>query len=219
MLWELSVTEQRYRAVLEVRAGVPVTEVAERYGVSRQSVHAWLRRYRDEGPSGLADRSHKVRRHPWQIPAEVESAVCELRRAHPRWGPKRLVFEMDRRGHGMVTRSTVYRVLVRNGLVEPKSRRRRRQDYKRWERAVAMQLWQLDVTASAFLADGREVKIVTGIDDHSRYCVIAKAVLRATARPVCQAFLDAMSIYGVPDEVLSDNGTVFTGRFIKPASG
>lgn len=50
MLWEPSVTEQRYRAVLEVRAGAPVTEVAERYGVSRQSVHAWLRRCR--GPPG-----------------------------------------------------------------------------------------------------------------------------------------------------------------------
>jgi hypothetical protein len=99
------------------------------------------------------------------------------------------VFEMDRRGHGSITRSTAYRVLVRNGLIEPKSRKRRRQDYKRWERPAAMQLWQLDGTACAFLADGREVKIVTGIDDHSRYCVIAKAVLRATARPVCQAFL------------------------------
>ena len=107
-------------------------------------------------------------------------------------------------------------MLVRNHLIEPKSRKRRRQDYKRWERPVPMQLWQLDVTASAFLADGREVKIVTGIDDHSRYCVIAKAVMRATARPVCQAFLDALAIYGVPDEVLSDNGTVFTGRFIRP---
>jgi transposase InsO family protein len=216
MLWELSVTEQRYRAVLEVRAGLPVTEVAERYGVSRQSVHAWLRRYRDEGPSGLADRSHKVRHHPWQIAPEVETAICEMRRTHPKWGPRRLVFEMDRRGHGTVTRSTVYRVLVRNGLIEPKSRKRRRQDYKRWERPVPMQLWQLDVTASAFLASGKEVKIVTGEDDHSRYCVIAKAVLRATARPVCQAFIEAMRTYGVPDEVLTDNGTVFTGRFIKP---
>jgi transposase InsO family protein len=201
---------------LEVAAGVPVTEVAERYGVSRQSVHAWLRRYREEGPGGLADRSHKVREHPWQIPAVLESAVCELRRAHPRWGPKRLVFEMARRGHGTVTRSTVYRVLVRNGLIDPKSRRRRRRDYRRWERSVAMELWQLDVTASAFLASGREMKIVTGIDDHSRYCVLATAVSRATARPVCQAFLDAMTVYGVPQEVLSDNGTVFTGRFIKP---
>jgi len=56
MLWELSVTEQRYRAVLEVLAGVPVTEVADRYGVSRQSVHTWLRRYQEKGPSGLADQ-------------------------------------------------------------------------------------------------------------------------------------------------------------------
>jgi transposase InsO family protein len=110
----------------------------------------------------------------------------------------------------------VYRVLVRNQLIEPRSRRRRRQDYVRWERPVPMQLWQLDVTASAFLADGREVKIVTGLDDHSRYCVIARAVLRATARPVCRAFVEAMAVYGVPEEVLTDNGTVFTGRFIKP---
>ena len=216
MLWELSVTEQRYRAVLEVLAGVPVTEVADQYGVSRQSVHAWLVRYRDEGPPGLEDRSHKVHRHPWQIPADLEAAVCELRRAHRKWGPKRLVFEMGRRGLGTVTRSTVYRVLVRNQLIEPRSRRRRRQDYTRWERPVPMQLWQLDVTASAFLAGGTEVKIVTGLDDHSRYCVIARAVMRATARPVCRAFVDAMAVYGVPEEVLSDNGTVFTGRFIRP---
>jgi transposase InsO family protein len=139
-----------------------------------------------------------------------------VRRAHRKWGPKRLVFEMGRRGLGTVTRSTVYRVLVRNQLIEPRSRRRRRQDYVRWERPVPMQLWQLDVTASAFLADGTEVKIVTGIDDHSRYCVIARAVMRATARPVCRAFVEAMTIYGVPEEVLTDNGTVFTGRFIKP---
>ena len=57
MLWELSVTEQRYRAVLEAGAGVPVTEVAERYGVSRQSVHTWLVRYRQDGIAGLEDRS------------------------------------------------------------------------------------------------------------------------------------------------------------------
>ena len=73
-----------------------MTEIAERYGVSRQSVHAWRHRYRDEATSGSADRNHKVHQHPWQIPAELESAVCELRRA-PEGGPKRLVFEMDRR--------------------------------------------------------------------------------------------------------------------------
>jgi hypothetical protein len=53
MLWELSVAEQRYCAVLEAGAGVRVTEVAERYGVSRQSVPAWLVRYQQEGSPGL----------------------------------------------------------------------------------------------------------------------------------------------------------------------
>jgi len=215
MLWELSVAEQRYRAVLEVGAGIPVTEVAERYGVSRQSVHAWLVRYRQEGIAGLEDRSRQVRNHPWRIPAEAEGLLCELRRGHPKWGPRRLVFEMGRRGH-QVTRSSVYRTLVRNGLIEPKSRRRSRKDYRRWERGTAMELWQLDVTASAFLTSGTEVKIVTGIDDHSRFCVLAKAVMRATARPVCLAFTDAMRAYGIPEEVLTDNGKVFTGRFHKP---
>jgi len=85
MLWELSVAEQRYRAVLEVGTGVPVTEVAERYGVSRQSVHTWLVRYRRGGIAGLEDRSHRVRHHPWRILAEVKELVCELRRGHPRW--------------------------------------------------------------------------------------------------------------------------------------
>ena len=79
-----------------------------------------------------------------------------------------------------------------------------------------MQLWQLDVTASLFLASGRECKVITGIDDHSRYCVIATVVYRATGRAVCSAFVEAMRIYGVPAEVLSDNGKQFTGRFGKP---
>jgi hypothetical protein len=65
------------------------------------------------------------------------------------------------------------------------------------------------------LADGRECKIITGIDDHSRFCVIATVVLRATARAVCSAFVTAMQEYGIPGEVLSD-GKQFTGRFTKP---
>jgi transposase len=60
MLVELGVVEQRYRAVLEVLAGAAVTEVARRYGVARQTVHGWLRRYAAEGwIANLADRSSR----------------------------------------------------------------------------------------------------------------------------------------------------------------
>jgi len=68
VLVELSVVEQRYHAVMGVlAAGASKTDVAARYGVSRQSVHAWVRRYQADGLPGLADRSHRPKRHPAQM--------------------------------------------------------------------------------------------------------------------------------------------------------
>jgi transposase InsO family protein len=80
----------------------------------------------------------------------------------------------------------------------------------------ALLLWQMDVTSSVFLADGTELKLISGLDDCSRFCVIATVVRRATGRAVCRAFVAAMRLYGIPDELLTDNGKVFTGRFGKP---
>ena len=111
MLVELSVVEQRYHAVLEVLVSrVAVSEVADRYGVSRKSVHAWVRRYEQFGLAGLADRSHRPHHQPRQVSAEVEAEICRLRTAHPRWGPRRLVHELNRLVPGSApSRSTVYR--------------------------------------------------------------------------------------------------------------
>ena len=192
-LVELSVVEQRYRAVLEVAAGVPVTEVAARYGVSRQSVHAWIRRYGRAAWAGWLDRPRRPDSCPHQVSAEIEAAVCELRREHPRWGPLRLAHELGRAGVVPVpSRMSVYRVLVRHGLVEPQPRKRPKDSYRRWEREAPMALWQLDIVGGVFLADGTEAKVVTGVDDHSRYCVIATVVARATGRAVCLAFAAAL---------------------------
>ena len=216
MLVELGVVEQRYRAVLEVLdEGVPVTVVARRYGVARQTVHGWLRRYANEGGlGGLADRSSRPPSCPHQMSAVIEARVVGLRREHPAWGPSRIVWQLGREGAmPLPSRSGVYRALVRHGLVEGKKRRRRRVDYRRWERGRAMELWQMDVMGRVHLAGGQEVKVVTGIDDHSRFIVSAKVVAAATARPVCQALAEALARHGVPEQVLTDNGKVFTARF------
>jgi transposase-like protein len=77
VLLELTVAEQRFSAVVEVlRDGLTVTEVAGRYGVSRQAVHGWLRRYASGGQDALADRSHRPHSCPHQMPAEVEAACA-----------------------------------------------------------------------------------------------------------------------------------------------
>jgi homeodomain-containing protein len=99
----MSIVEQRYQAVLAVLAGDPVVDVAQKIGVSRQSVHAWLRRYAEEGLPGLHDRSHRPDGCAHQASPEVEALVCELRRHHPKWGSRRIAFELGR--HGCPARS------------------------------------------------------------------------------------------------------------------
>lgn len=217
----LSVIEQRYRAVMAVLDGASVSEIAAELGVSRQSVHAWVRRYRAAGLGGLADRSHGTVSCPHRASAELEARVCELRRTHPKWGALRILHELMRGPappQPLPSRSTVNRVLVRHGLVVGRARRRPRSDYVRWQRPAAMQLWQIDIVYGPRLVDPvtgelREGRIVTGVDDHSRYCVIARVVERATGRAICLAFSEALERYGVPEEVLTDNGQQFTGRF------
>ena len=211
-------SEQRYQAVLAVIAeGHTVTEVAARFGVSRQTMHAWLAKYEAGGLEGLGDGSHRPRSCPHQMPAVVEVAVAELRRAHPSWGPKRLVFELARREvDPLPSESAVYRALVRLSLIDPDARRPRDRMWRRWERGAPMELWQMDVVGGFVLANGTRAKALTGVDDHSRFCVSAYLMPRESSRQVCDGLALAMRRWGVPAEILTDNGKVFTGRFNQP---
>ena len=132
-------SEQRYQAVLAVISeGETVTDVAARWGVARKTLHAWLAKYEAGGLEGLGDGSHRPRSCPHQMPAVVEVAIAEMRRAHPSWGPRRLVFELAKRGIGPVpSESAVYRCLVRLSLIDPDARRPRDRKWRRWERGVA----------------------------------------------------------------------------------
>jgi transposase InsO family protein len=216
VLVELGLVEQRYRAVLEViNDASMVTEVAVRFGVTRQTVHRWLRRYAAEGLAGLADGSARPLSCPHQMPPVVEARIVELRRGNPGWGPRTIRFRLEaERVTPLPGRSSIYRCLVRHGLIEPEARRRKKADYKRWERSRAMELWQMDVVGGVQLVNGWKASIVSGVDDHSRFVISARVVERATARPVCDALATAMRSFGVPQEVLTDiQGKVFTARF------
>jgi hypothetical protein len=84
--------------------------------------------------------------------------VCELRRAHPRWGARRIAFEVAQRGTDRApSRGTVHQVLERNGMVVPQAQRHKRK-YKRWEQETPTALWQLDLVGGIYLADGRRAQ-------------------------------------------------------------
>lgn len=211
-------TEQRYKAVLAVIAeGRTVTQVARDWEVARQTLHVWLERYEADGLEGLSDRSHRPANCPHQMPALVEAQLLEMRRAKPYWGARRLALELARKGvQPAPSKSAIYRSLVRAGVIDPLQRQRRRETWKRWERAAAMELWQMDVVHGFLLADGTSAKALTGVDDHSRFCVSARLMVRERTQAVCDGFSSALKRYGVPAQVLTDNGKVFTGRFAQP---
>jgi transposase len=99
----MSVTEQRYQAVLGVLGeGRAVMEVASQRGVSRRTVHRWLARYEAAGLEGLPDRSHRPARCPHQMPAEMEVRVLELRRAHRYWVGNEVVKTLARQTKGEI---------------------------------------------------------------------------------------------------------------------
>ena len=208
--------EVRFRAVTEVLDGAPVVEVAERFGVSRQTVTAWRKLYESAGLDGLASRSRRPHSSPGRIAPEVEAMICEMRRHHRRWGARRIAYELQKEiGDHAPSRSTIHRALLRNGLVNPQEQQHKRV-YKRWAREAPMHLWQLDLVGGIYLADGRECKMLTGIDDHSRFVVAATVLERPSGTAVCEAFIAAMARWGVPFEVLTDNGKQFTGKFTRP---
>jgi transposase InsO family protein len=215
---ELSVAEQRYQAVMAVISdGLSISQVAEKVGVSRQTLHTWLARYEAAGLEGLVDRSHRPVSCPHRMSAAVEAALLELRRSRPYWGPRRLVFELAKRRIGPVpSESAAYRALVRAGMIDPGLRDRRSRKWKRWERGAPMELWQMDVVGGFPLADGTSAKALTGIDDHSRMCVCARLMARERTRAVCDGLRTALASHGAPEQILTDNGKVFTGRFNHP---
>jgi transposase InsO family protein len=180
-------------------------------------MHRWLARYEGDGLEGLNNRSHRPARCPHQTSPAVEAMVLEMRRAHSYWGARRIAFELARkRVEPAPSESAVYRCLVRAAVIDPMTRRRRRETWKRWERGGPMELWQLDLVHGFLLADGSSAKALTGIDDHSRYCVSARLMASERTQSVCDGFNSAMQTYGVPLQVLTDNGKVFTGRFAQP---
>ena len=120
--------EEKLRFVFEYESGErTMTELCQRYGVARETGYVWLRRYRQSGVSGLAERSRTAHRHSNQMPEEIERMILELRQAHMTWGPRKLKKILDRDEPGRVwpATSTIGALLKREGLVVVRKKRSR----------------------------------------------------------------------------------------------
>lgn len=180
--------------------------------VSKSAFYKWRQRYALGGLEGLSEQSRRPRSSPSQTASSVEDDIVRLRKelsdAGLDAGADTIRWHLERSGVPAPAASTVWRILVRRGLVVPQPRKRPRSSWRSFVRARPNECWQIDATKWA-LANGRIVEIIDIIDDHSRVVVAAKAVASTTAELAWATFCDGAKHWGLPAEVLSDNGRPF----------
>ena len=210
----VEMAELRREIVLQAQlTSESVTQICARYGISRQTFYRYRRRYLLEGIDGLADRSRQPHHSPNRMDPQIEIKICTLRKAHPRWGARRIHAELQRAGLAPPAVSSIHQALRRNRLVADQAPRRRKA-YKRFQREISNDLWQIDAT-QVRLVNSKKVWVLDMIDDHSRYLLSALAAKAPTGEAAWDCFEDAITRYGLPRQVLSDNGLCFTGRLHK----
>jgi putative transposase len=206
--------DERMRFIVEHGSNQwTMTELCERYEISRKTGYKWLERYRLEGPAGLAERSRAPASHGRATPEHLAEAIIGLRRERPTWGPRKIISKLlGRQPEAAWPRpSTAGEILKRAGLVS--GRRLRRRGPPRLGELTAPQranhVWGVDHKGWMRLGDGSRVEPLTMTDGFSRYLIRVSATGGTTqdeARPLFeQAFLD----YGLPEVIRSDNGPPF----------
>lgn len=198
-------SERREFVTFAGREEAKVSELCRQYSISRKTGYKWLRRARDSGPEGLADRSRRPHRSPLRTTAEVEALVGQLRSGHPAWGGRKLHHALRQDG---VLRppapSTITAILERTGLLA--AERKRRRDWQRFEEASPNGLWQMDFKGHFATSEGR-CHPFTMLDDHSRFNLSLVACPNERAETVQQHLTRAFQRYGLPLRMLMDNGS------------
>jgi transposase InsO family protein len=211
--------DEKVRFVVEYeRDEETMSDLCERFGISRETGYVWLRRYRQYGLSGLVELNRAAHRHPNQTPEAVEKAVLELRQAHMRWGPRKLkrILERDQPGLRCPATSTVGEIVKRAGLVVARKKRRRTEPYTEpLQHAVeANRVWCADFKGWWRAGDGSRIDPLTITDAWSRYLLRCQAVEKTDTERVRAIFEAAFREYGLPEAIRTDNGAPFASTAI-----
>ncbi len=204
--------EAKLLAVFAGGLELNVTALCGQLGISRQTFYKYRRRWQAEGPPGLVERSRRPHRSPGQVSGEVEEAIVRLRKDLPvDNGAQAIAYHLARDADVGVVPSvaTIHRVLVRRGMVVPQPEKRPRSSWTRFEWPRPNDAWQIDATCWA-LSSGQEVWIMDVLDDHSRVLVAARTVNGPTYAGAWEAFSHGVAEWGLPANVMSDNGRCFT---------
>ena len=198
---------QRHEFVLlATQAGANVRHLCRVFRISAKTGYKWLRRFREVGVSGLADRSRRPKRSPKKAAEPVASAVIALRQKHPTWGGRKLRRRLQDLGErGVPAASTCTEIVRRAQLIAPEASEHATA-WQRFERAHPNELWQTDYKGHFATQCGVRCHPLAVLDDHSRFNLVLAAETNEQGGTVQAALLAAFAHNGLPEALLCDNG-------------
>ncbi len=206
--------EERSKRSPDVR--VNLSELARKYGVTRQSVHTWINRYlRANGAlDALKDKSRRPHSTPTKVSEEIEYLIVVAKKTYPKWGPRKLRYLLAERypNREWPSVSCMSTILKRHGLTTPRRKRRRS--------PIAVtapfstcdapnDVWCVDFKGKFRTRDGTWCHVLTLVDAYSRFLLRCELVLEPTGRNVERVMDSAFQEFGLPKAMRSDNGPPF----------
>ena len=220
MPWmETEPVTERMEFVMRVKSGLyTMAEACRRSGVSRKTGYKIWNRYESEGVDGLRDQSRRPHRSPTRTPEEIEELIVDLRTKHTDWGPKKLSKILSSRFPDVEfpAKSTIAAILKRRGLVEePKRRRIHTHPGKPFiEATMPNDLWTTDFKGEFKTGDGVYCYPLTVADQVARYLLACEGLPSTRTVGVRPIFEKLFRENGLPNGILSDNGSPFASRSI-----
>lgn len=195
------------------RKGANVSALCREFGISRETGHKWIKRFREKGYEGLDEASRRPLRTPGTTAEDIVMAVLDARERWPKWGPKKLVILLRRKfGDKTPSRATIARILVRFGQVRRRRRRAPMSVMDKAPHAVASacnDIWTVDFKGWWRVGDGTRCEPLTVRDAFSRFVLCSKIVKSTTTDEVRQILEELFRRYGVPNTIQCDNGEPF----------
>jgi transposase InsO family protein len=191
------------------RSGLPAGDFAALVGLSKHTLYAWKKKFDAEGPAGLMDQPRGAPRGS-RLPDLTKRSILMLKQANPDWGCQK-ISDMLLRGPALpASASAVAQVLHEAGYVLEEVPTRPHPDKVRhFERARANQLWQTDLFTFILKRQNRRVYLVAFMDDHSRYITSYGLHASQSSALVLETLRAGLTSYGVPQEILTDNGSQY----------
>lgn len=212
---------ERIRFVLAYQDDLySMTELCERFRISRKTGYKWLARAQEDGIEALHDRSRAPQSCPHRVDPSIEAALLEARRLHPTWGARKLLPWLGRKQPELTgqlpSASTTAELLARHGLVEHPRRRRRAKHpgSKPLETQAANEVWTADFKGQFTTQDRVLCYPLTVVEAHSRFLLGCQGLLSTETSGVIPVFTRLFQEHGLPTAIRTDNGTPFATQAI-----